>query len=217
MIREVHLRESRGTRCPGSSRPAHPPSRKPSAWARRSTTCPRSAWRTFTRPSTSWSPVRDRAHAGDRGPEDSGAAATRSAAGSSSFILGNVHPHDIAAALDSLGIAIRAGHHCAQPLHERLWRSGDARGRAFTSTTPGRRWISSWPVCRKVAEYFGVLALQEARRRSLVFAGRHASMDLYAEEILDHYKHPRHFGHLDEPTLVVPRSKSAVEMRSRWS
>jgi nitrogen fixation protein NifU and related proteins len=27
-------------------------------------------------------------------------------------------------------------------------------------------------------------------------------MDLYAEEILDHYKHPRHFGHLDEPTLV---------------
>jgi nitrogen fixation protein NifU and related proteins len=27
-------------------------------------------------------------------------------------------------------------------------------------------------------------------------------MDLYAEEILDHYKHPRHFGHLDDPTLV---------------
>jgi nitrogen fixation NifU-like protein len=27
-------------------------------------------------------------------------------------------------------------------------------------------------------------------------------MDLYREEILDHYKHPRHFGHLDEPTLV---------------
>jgi nitrogen fixation NifU-like protein len=27
-------------------------------------------------------------------------------------------------------------------------------------------------------------------------------MDLYAEEILDHYKHPRHFGHLNEPTLT---------------
>jgi nitrogen fixation protein NifU and related proteins len=27
-------------------------------------------------------------------------------------------------------------------------------------------------------------------------------MDLYADEILDHYKHPRHFGHLDEPTLT---------------
>jgi nitrogen fixation protein NifU and related proteins len=29
-----------------------------------------------------------------------------------------------------------------------------------------------------------------------------ASMDLYADEILDHYKHPRHFGHLDDPTMV---------------
>ena len=27
-------------------------------------------------------------------------------------------------------------------------------------------------------------------------------MDLYREEILDHYKHPRHFGHLEEPSLV---------------
>lgn len=27
-------------------------------------------------------------------------------------------------------------------------------------------------------------------------------MDLYAEDILDHYKHPRHFGHLEDPTLT---------------
>lgn len=31
-----------------------------------------------------------------------------------------VHPHDMAQLLDSLGIAVRAGHHCAQPLHRRL-------------------------------------------------------------------------------------------------
>lgn len=31
-----------------------------------------------------------------------------------------VHPHDMAQLLDSLGVAIRAGHHCAQPLHRRL-------------------------------------------------------------------------------------------------
>jgi cysteine desulfurase/selenocysteine lyase len=36
------------------------------------------------------------------------------------FTLGEIHPHDIAGALDSLGIAVRAGHHCAQPLHERF-------------------------------------------------------------------------------------------------
>lgn len=37
-------------------------------------------------------------------------------AGSVSFILNGVHPHDIATILDRQGIAIRAGHHCAQPL-----------------------------------------------------------------------------------------------------
>jgi len=32
----------------------------------------------------------------------------------------HVHPHDLSTVLDSLGIAVRAGHHCAQPLHRRL-------------------------------------------------------------------------------------------------
>ena len=36
-----------------------------------------------------------------------------------SFRLGEIHPHDIASALDTRGIAIRAGHHCCQPLMER--------------------------------------------------------------------------------------------------
>jgi cysteine desulfurase / selenocysteine lyase len=34
------------------------------------------------------------------------------------FTLEGVHPHDIAAILDNEGIAVRAGHHCAQPLHD---------------------------------------------------------------------------------------------------
>ncbi len=34
-----------------------------------------------------------------------------------SFVLESIHPHDIAQILDSDGIAVRAGHHCAQPLH----------------------------------------------------------------------------------------------------
>lgn len=37
-----------------------------------------------------------------------------------SFTLPGVHPHDIAAVLDGEGIAVRAGHHCAQPLHRLL-------------------------------------------------------------------------------------------------
>src|SRR5690606_2987859 len=38
-------------------------------------------------------------------------------AGLVSFTLNGVHPHDISAVLDHEGIAIRAGHHCAQPIH----------------------------------------------------------------------------------------------------
>jgi cysteine desulfurase/selenocysteine lyase len=34
--------------------------------------------------------------------------------------MDGVHPHDIAQMLDSRGVAVRAGHHCAQPLMARL-------------------------------------------------------------------------------------------------
>jgi len=40
-------------------------------------------------------------------------------AGAISFTVEGVHPHDVAALLDAEGIAVRAGHHCAQPLMER--------------------------------------------------------------------------------------------------
>ncbi len=36
------------------------------------------------------------------------------------FTLDGIHPHDVAQILDRYGLAVRAGHHCAQPLHEKL-------------------------------------------------------------------------------------------------
>ena len=33
------------------------------------------------------------------------------------FNLGDVHPHDVATVLDAKGVAVRAGHHCCQPLN----------------------------------------------------------------------------------------------------
>lgn len=44
-----------------------------------------------------------------------------------SFVLEQVHPHDIGTILDAYGIAIRTGHHCAQPLIERMGLSATAR------------------------------------------------------------------------------------------
>lgn len=40
--------------------------------------------------------------------------------GVAAFTLADVHPHDVAQILDKDGIAVRAGHHCAQPLHEKF-------------------------------------------------------------------------------------------------
>jgi cysteine desulfurase/selenocysteine lyase len=36
------------------------------------------------------------------------------------FIVDGIHPHDVAQVLDEAGIAVRAGHHCAMPLHEKF-------------------------------------------------------------------------------------------------
>ena len=52
-----------------------------------------------------------------------------------SFTLEGVHPHDIAQGLDSVGIAIRAGHHCAQPLHKKFGLPATARASFYLYNT----------------------------------------------------------------------------------
>ncbi len=44
-----------------------------------------------------------------------------------SFTIDSAHPHDIATILDTKGIAVRAGHHCTQPLMKRLGLSATTR------------------------------------------------------------------------------------------
>ncbi len=53
-----------------------------------------------------------------------------------SFVLDDIHPHDIAQVLDERGIAIRAGHHCAQPLHDRFDLPATARASFYLYTVP---------------------------------------------------------------------------------
>jgi cysteine desulfurase/selenocysteine lyase len=52
-----------------------------------------------------------------------------------SFTLEGTHPHDLAQLLDRHGIAIRAGHHCAMPLHVRLGISASARASFYLYNT----------------------------------------------------------------------------------
>jgi cysteine desulfurase/selenocysteine lyase len=52
-----------------------------------------------------------------------------------SFTMKGVHPHDIAQGVDSAGIAIRAGHHCAQPLHNKFDLPATARASFYLYNT----------------------------------------------------------------------------------
>jgi len=61
--------------------------------------------------------------------------AARERVGVMSFVVEGVHPHDVAQVVDGEGVAIRGGHHCAQPLMERLGIPGTARASlAFYNT-----------------------------------------------------------------------------------
>ena len=55
--------------------------------------------------------------------------------GVAAFTLQGVHPHDVAQILDQDGIAVRAGHHCAQPLHEKFGIPATSRASFYLYST----------------------------------------------------------------------------------
>jgi cysteine desulfurase/selenocysteine lyase len=80
------------------------------------------------------------------GPEERGAVVA--------FTLDGVHPHDLASLLDEQGIAVRAGHHCAQPLHERLGVPATTRASFYLYNDEGDvdKLIAGIDVARHVLE-----------------------------------------------------------------
>jgi len=55
--------------------------------------------------------------------------------GVAAFTLEGIHPHDVAQILDQDGIAVRAGHHCAQPLHEKFGIPATSRASFYLYNT----------------------------------------------------------------------------------
>ncbi len=55
--------------------------------------------------------------------------------GVAAFVMDGIHPHDVAQILDQSGIAIRAGHHCAMPLHERFHLPASSRASFYLYNT----------------------------------------------------------------------------------
>lgn len=64
-----------------------------------------------------------------------GAGIDRPRVGLASFDVAGIHAHDIGQILDDSGIAVRVGHHCAQPLHRRLGITASTRASTYVYTT----------------------------------------------------------------------------------
>ena len=56
--------------------------------------------------------------------------------GAIAFEVAGVHPHDVSQVLDSRGVAVRAGHHCAKPAHKRFGVQSTTRASSYLYTTP---------------------------------------------------------------------------------
>lgn len=86
------------------------------------------------------------------GPKPNAKADNRAAL--ASFTTGTVHPHDLSTILDQAGIAIRAGHHCTQPLHRFIQAQSTARASLYFYNT--KEEIDAFIVSLKEAiDFFG--------------------------------------------------------------
>jgi cysteine desulfurase/selenocysteine lyase len=74
--------------------------------------------------------------------------------GLASFVVDGVHSHDVGQYLDELGIAVRVGHHCAQPLHRRFGIAATTRASCalYTTTEEIDRFLDGM---RGVRAFFG--------------------------------------------------------------
>ncbi|MEJ7703377.1 MAG: aminotransferase class V-fold PLP-dependent enzyme [Geodermatophilaceae bacterium] len=117
------------------SRPVRRRSRRPSGWARPPTICPPSACRPSRRTSGDHR-LRAGAAAGRfQACKIIGPQTIQDRGGAISFTFGSLHPHDIGQVLDSYGIAVRGGHHCAKPVHRRFGVGASTRASGYLYTT----------------------------------------------------------------------------------
>ncbi len=79
--------------------------------------------------------------------------APRARAAVVSFTIDGMHPQDIGTLLDLEGIAVRTGHHCAMPLHERLGLSATVRASFGVYSTPAEVTALTEALARIVARY----------------------------------------------------------------
>jgi cysteine desulfurase/selenocysteine lyase len=92
--------------------------------------------------------------------------------GAVSFVVDDVHPHDVGQILDDAGVAVRVGHHCAWPLHQRMNVPATTRA-SFAIYNTGAEVEALLNALDQVPAVFGVTAFASATtRRGLLSAER---------------------------------------------
>jgi cysteine desulfurase/selenocysteine lyase len=84
-----------------------------------------------------------------------GPASAQDRVGAVSVVVDGVHPHDVGQVLDAAGVAVRVGHHCAQPIHHRFGVRSSTRASVYLYSTPGEVDIFL-DALSGVRSYFGV-------------------------------------------------------------
>ncbi|QZX99208.1 SufS family cysteine desulfurase [Halobaculum rubrum] len=102
-----------------------------------------------------------------------------------SFNVDGVHGHDLSSLLNDRGIAIRAGDHCTQPLHDRLDIPGSARASVYVYNTR--------------ADIDRLLEVVDTARDDL---GDYLASERYHDLVSEHYHNPRNRGDIGDPTFV---------------
>jgi len=102
-----------------------------------------------------------------------------------SFNVDGVHGHDLSSLLNDRGIAIRAGDHCTQPLHDRLDIPGSARASVYVYNTR--------------AEIDRLLEVVDTARDDL---DDYLASERYHDLVSEHYHDPRNRGGVSDPTFV---------------
>ena len=75
--------------------------------------------------------------------------------GAVSVVVDGVHPHDVGQVLDASGVAVRVGHHCAQPVHRRFGVRASARASVYLYSTAAE--VDTFlEALSGVRHYFGV-------------------------------------------------------------
>ncbi len=112
-----------------------------------------------------------------------------------SFVLENMHPHDISELLDKENICVRAGHHCAMPLHTKFGLTGSVRASFYLYNTKEEADLF-------LQELAQMAAAKTINPYEIAVGELTEEQELHKENVLDHYKNPRNKGMLAEYTVT---------------